>query len=121
MFVYQGAVFYAQKVLADELVECGYNNGVFGCKWYSIEGNDQVWLIIETACFYLYVLAAVFYIVWRQLAGVCWKKASEKSDMSKALNDFIEYATLNLTWFSFNFVLCMMPPCLLYNLVTEDL
>ena len=122
VFVYQGAVFYAQKVLADELVECGTNaNGIYGCQWYPVVGNRQVWLIIETCCFYLYVLAAVAYIVWRQMVGVCWKKATDKSDMSKALNDFIEYATLNLTWFSFNFVLCAMPPVIIFALDTPEL
>lgn len=41
--------------------------------------------------------------------------------MSKALNDFIEYATLNLTWFSFNFVLCVMPAVSLFGLKSTDL
>ena len=30
--------------------------------------------------------------------------------MSKALHDFISYAAINLTWFAFNFVLCVVPP-----------
>jgi len=30
--------------------------------------------------------------------------------MSKALHDFISYAAINLTWFAFNFVLCVLPP-----------
>ena len=124
VFVYQGAVFYAQKVLADEIVTCGYEDGSadeYFCKYEPLRGNNQVWLVIETLCFYLYVLAAVAYICWRQLYGSCCKNASAKSDMSKALNDFIEYATLNLTWFSFNFVLVCMPPILLYALDSPDL
>ena len=29
--------------------------------------------------------------------------------MAKAVNDFLEYANLNLTWFAFNVTLCVMP------------
>ena len=74
----------------------------------------MTWLCIETASFYLYVLAAVFYIGWRMTVGIT--DADEKSDMEKALNDFIEYSNLNLTWFAFNFVLICMPPIVIFVL-----
>ena len=77
----------------------------------------MTWLCIETACFYLYVLAAVFYIGWRMTVGI--SDADEKSDMEKALNDFIEYSNLNLTWFAFNFVLICMPPIVIFGLQDE--
>jgi hypothetical protein len=64
-------------------------------------------------CFYSYVLATIVYIMYRMLKGVC-AKADRDSDMSKAMHDFIEYAAINLTWFAFNFVLCVLPPlCML--------
>ena len=78
----------------------------------------MTWLCIETACFYLYVLAAVFYIGWRMTVGI--SDADEKSDMEKALNDFIEYSSLNLTWFAFNFVLICLPPICIFVLQDED-
>ena len=55
------------------------------------------------------------------MVGVCRKRTNEKSDLSKALKDFIDYAELNLTWFSFNFVLCMMPPFCMYILDSNSL
>ena len=84
-----------------------------------IVGNRMAWLCIETACFYLYVLAAVFYIGWRMATGI--SDANEKSDMEKALNDFIEYSNLNLTWFAFNFVLICLPPIVIFVLQDEYL
>jgi hypothetical protein len=41
--------------------------------------------------------------------GVCFKKQLQQSDMNKTINDFIEYASINLTWFAFNTVLILMP------------
>ena len=79
----------------------------------------MTWLCIETACFYLYVLAAVFYIGWRMAIGI--SDANEQSDMEKALNDFIEYSNLNLTWFAFNFVLICLPPIVLFILDDDSL
>ena len=105
VFVYQGAVFYAQMVLADEIMDC---TGT-GCIVKDIVGVKTLWLLIETFCFYAYMIATTAYIAWMMLRGVC-EKATPKSDMTKALNDFIGYASLNLTWFAFNFVLCFMPP-----------
>jgi hypothetical protein len=117
VFVYQGAVFYAQLTLANAFFDC--SAGV--CIINHIQGNSEVWLIIETCCFYLYVLATVVYIAWRQFVGVCWERASVTGDMAKVLNDFIKYASINLTWFSFNFVLCVLPPVLIFGLHTADL
>jgi len=68
----------------------------------------MVWLIIETACFYLYMIATMIYIFFRQMQSACCD-AIQVSDMKKALSDFIYYSANNLTWFAFNFVLCTMP------------
>jgi len=74
----------------------------------AVEGNKMTWLVIETACFYLYMLAAVIYILIRQLQSA-WCDAVEVSDRKKALMDFLGYSHYNLVWFSLNFVLCTMP------------
>lgn len=77
-------------------------------------GNKELWLMLETSCFYSYMLATCLYILNRMLVGSWCKPADEVSDMSKALNDFIEYANINLTWFAFNIVLICLPPiCML--------
>jgi len=73
-----------------------------------IVGKYTVWLCIETACFYLYMLAAMLYIFVIQMKSACCD-ATEISDMKKALTDFISYSAYNIAWFAFNFVLCTMP------------
>ena len=143
VFAYQGSVFFAQLVLANELMSCcadGWCTGPDGqadvdagdspdclnpiempneftvcnttaseaCWFTPIHGNKTVWLLLETSVFYLYILSTVAYIVWRQCAGI-FHSAELISDMAKAVNDFIEYAELNLTWFAFNIVLIFMP------------
>ena len=64
VFVYQGAVFFAQMTLANQFfipnTTGGYDIG-------SLQGNRMTWLMIETACFYMYMFAAVVYILTRQL------------------------------------------------------
>ena len=112
VFVYQGAVFFAQMTLADALVDCSGGT----CVVHPVQGNSMVWLMIETACFYLYVMATVIFIGWRQMNGICCERASITGDMAKVLNDFIKYATINLTWFSFNFVLCTLPAILIFGM-----
>lgn len=81
-----------------------------------IEGIRTTWLVIETSCFYLYLMAAVFYIMWRGAYSACCQTGGEDSDMYKALTDFIGYSSINLTWFSFNFVLVCMPPLCMFVL-----
>ena len=76
---------------------------------------------MEAACFYLYMLATVIYIVWRMMVGAWCKSAYEKSDMYKATTDFIEYANINLTWFAFNIVVCLMPPVCMFALQSDYL
>ena len=41
--------------------------------------------------------------------GVCFKKDKDKSDMNKAIHDFLSYEHTNLIWSSLNTVLCIMP------------
>lgn len=85
-----------------------------------IEGIRTTWLVIETSCFYLYLMAAVFYILWRGVFSSCCETGGEASDMYKALTDFIGYSSINLTWFSFNFVLISMPPLCMFVLQTPN-
>lgn len=34
--------------------------------------------------------------------------------MAKALNDYIKYSSINLTWFAFQIVLCLMPVFIIF-------
>lgn len=118
VFVYQGSVFNAQMVLYDDMFRCD-DEGNY-CIYEGIHGNRTTWLVIETICFYIYVLATVFYIIWRQCAGL-FRNSKDKADMNKALQDFISYAAINLTWFAINFVLVVIPPILIFLLDSPDL
>ena len=44
---------------------------------------------------------------------------SPYSDISKSVKDFITYASLNLTWYSFNFALTIVPPVLIFGMDTD--
>ena len=79
-----------------------------------IRGQRTIWLLIETSCFFMYVLSASIYIAGRMIISSCFEKANEPSDMNKAVTDFIVYANINLTWFAFNFVMTTLPPLCLY-------
>ena len=113
VFLYQGTVFLAQKVLFEELVLCPADGGQ--CRFGIIRGSQTIWLVIETATFYLYMLATVVYIggmtIYRS-----FESSSGVSDRKKAMLDFISYASVNLTWFALNFVLCTMPPLCIFVL-----
>ena len=110
VFIYQGTVFYAQMVLADTIFSCAADGS---CTIVPIQGNRMVWLMIETSSFYTYVFAAVAYIAWQMIKGVC-EKPDPYSDRQKAIQDFICYASINLTWFALNFVLCVLPAICLF-------
>lgn len=114
VFAYQGTVFYAQLVLGNSLVSCPPSGK--NCTLVPLTGSRTVWLVIETSCFYLYMFATIFYIISRMMYSVIAEPALEKSDMYKALTDFISYANINLTWFAFNFVICLMPGLCIYGL-----
>ena len=75
----------------------------------------MIWLVIETATFYLYMTATVVYIGGMTLIRT-FESSSGVSDAKKAMLDFIKYAAVNLTWFALNFVLCTMPPVCIYVL-----
>ena len=112
VFIYQGTVFYAQLSLANELLHKLPDNTY---RLNKIKGDRTIWLILETACFYLYMIAAMIYIFVRQMESACCD-ALQVSDMKKVLTDFITYSSNNLTWFAFNFVLVTMPPvCILLD------
>ena len=99
-------MFYAQLILAHYIFRCDAKGN---CVMNPIVGNKTTWLVMEMACFYLYMLATVFYIIWRTLRSTCCETGEEKSDMYKALTDFINYSAINLTWFAINFVMVTMP------------
>ena len=40
----------------------------------------------------------------------------KQADIEKLLSDFITYANINLTWFNLNFILCCMPPIVLFGI-----
>jgi hypothetical protein len=114
VFAYQGTVFYAQLVLGHALINCPENGN--RCTMEPLTGHRTTWLVIETACFYLYMIATMAYIVSRTMYSVIAEPPLEKSDMYKTLTDFISYANINLTWFALNFVICMMPPLCIYGI-----
>jgi len=67
VFGYQGIVFYTQFVLSHALL---VQNAAGEYELMPVEGNKTMWLVIETACFYLYMFAAIFYILGNQILGV---------------------------------------------------
>ena len=75
---------------------------------------ETIYITIETACFYVYMLATVAYIAYRMLSSAWFGNPRDASDSNKLITDFIEYSENNLTWFAFNFVLCLLPPICLY-------
>ena len=113
VFLYQGTVFLAQKVLFEQLVLCPADGSQ--CSIGIIRGTQMIWLVIETATFYLYMLATVVYIAGMAIVRT-FESAGTVSDRKKAVLDFISYAAINLTWFALNFVLCTMPPLCIYFL-----
>lgn len=58
------------------------------------------------------MFAAVAYIMQFQLYS-SWINAPQ-SDITKSVKDFISYASINLTWYSFNFVLILLPTFLIF-------
>ena len=56
VFCYQAAIFYAQLILAQYLITCDARGA---CIMNPVFGNRTTLLVMETACFYLYVLAIV--------------------------------------------------------------
>ena len=40
--------------------------------------------------------------------------------MNKQVVDFLTYDRNNITWFAFNFVLILLPPCLMFLLPNDD-
>ena len=73
--------------------------------------------MIETFAFYIYMFAAVGFIFEFQLRST-WLNAPV-SDITKSVKDFITYASINLTWYSFNFVLIIVPGLLIFMMDTE--
>lgn len=114
VFLYQLSVFYAQWTLATTEM-CVEINGEWDCD--HLAGAEAMWVVIETLSFYIYMFAAVWFIVKFQLYSA-WINAPQ-SDITKSVKDFITYASINLTWYSFNFVLILLPACLLVQVDTD--
>ena len=120
VFLYQGSVFFAQWTLAtsEQCVKIGDDvNSPDSWDCNHLVGAEALWIIIETISFYIYMGAAVWFIVQFQLKSA-WIN-SPQSDITKSVKDFITYASINLTWYSFNFVLILLPPILIFLMDTE--
>jgi len=63
------------------------------------------------------MFAAVGFILEFQLRST-WLNAPV-SDITKSVKDFISYASINLTWYAFNFVLIIIPGLLIFIFDTE--
>ena len=63
------------------------------------------------------MMAAVWFIIQFQLISA-WTNAPQ-SDITKSVKDFITYASINLTWYAFNFVLILLPPILIFLMDTD--
>jgi len=63
------------------------------------------------------MFAAVWFIVQFQIRSA-WVN-SPQSDITKSVKDFITYASINLTWYAFNFVLILLPACLIVLVDTD--
>ena len=74
--------------------------------------------MIETVSFYIYMLAAVSYIMLFQIKSSWFNEP--QSDITKSVKDFISYASINLTWYSFNFVLILLPSFLIFFTDTDQ-
>ena len=68
----------------------------------------MTWLVIVIACFYMYMLSSMTYILIRQFQSACCTSLP-MTDRNKVLNDYIVYSQTNLTWFALSFVLVVMP------------
>ena len=121
VFLYQGSVFFAQWTLAtsEQCTAIGDRNDTSADNWDCdhLVGAEALWIIIETISFYIYMGAAVWFILQFQLISA-WFNAPQ-SDITKSCKDFISYASINLTWYAFNFVLILLPPTLMFLMNTE--
>lgn len=95
------------------LIDCPGDGKI--CYELLIVGTETIWIVIETFCFYQYLYATVFYIAGMVIKSACMP-TKQISDFKKAVLDTVNYANINLTWFSLNFVLCTMPPLCIYIL-----
>ena len=93
------------------LVSCPGDGKI--CYELPIVGTETIWIVIETFCFYQYLYATVFYLAGMVIKSACMP-TKQISDFKKAVLDTVNYASINLTWFSLNFVLCTMPPLCIY-------
>ena len=66
-----------------------------------------MWLFLETILFYTFMLSTTVFILYRQFSGSFFP--TQQSDIKKIIQDFLHYASINLSWFNINFVLCVMP------------
>ena len=56
----------------------------------------------------MYMISAMMYIMGKQVRSACGDPM-RLADMKKMTTDFIGYSSINMTWFSYNFILVTMP------------
>jgi hypothetical protein len=59
---------------------------------------EEVWLSLEVICFWVYMLSIALYIGFHQCRGWCISKEGTKSDLTKQLVDYLEYAKHRMTY-----------------------
>ena len=69
---------------------------------------------MEAIVFYCYMGSTIFYLVYYTCRSSITEKEDDDSDIQKQTQDFLSYERLNITWFAFNFILIVLPPCMMY-------
>ena len=115
VFIYQTAVFVAQWNLV-HANQCELINDVQICE--RLAGPEYFWVMMEALCFYSYMASCVAYIGYMQCRSACIK--ARHSDLFKQTEDYLTYDHMNLVWFAFNFVLIILPPCLIFGVPNDD-
>ena len=113
VFIYQFSMFKAQWVLINNRI-ANEEHYKLALNWHVHDnGPAEVWMTIEVLAFYTYVMATCVYIFIYQIRSI-WVN-NENSDIYKQCVDFITYADINLVWFAFNLILCVIPGFLLFG------
>ena len=123
VFAYQSAVFYAQWTFVtyrDEFKKPQYGGFEGQLMVATIPLRD--WLLIEFFSFYSYIGAAIIFIARHQIkAWISDYKGNERkvTDIKKQMTDFIIYQNKSLTWYAFNLLCCIMPPIIVFTVVSN--
>ena len=118
-YISQIAIFYAQWAFMRSSLNVLDNEKSKEFFTPVINGPTLIWLEIETVGYYSYVIAISAYIVWFQV--VEFYRILLITDLNKQIMDFIDYATINITWWGFNFMKIVIPIfCLIYTELLHD-